>query len=116
MRTDGFGVRRRSSTSGVLPTSETRLSATSGLCTAFPNDDRRLQLPEQLVDPPEGAAERGVDRVGAVRRRKLVAAAAQTRDPQEVGRDVPLALLEHPLAPLRVDGVDRAEAQPGRPR
>src|SRR5438445_896670 len=34
MRTDGFGVSRLSSTSGVLPTSERRLSATSGLCTA----------------------------------------------------------------------------------
>src|SRR5229473_6068933 len=34
MRTDGFGVSRLSSTSGVLPTSERRLSATRGLCTA----------------------------------------------------------------------------------
>src|ERR1700730_9073871 len=34
MRTDGFGVSRLSSTSGVLPTSERRLSATSGLGTA----------------------------------------------------------------------------------
>src|SRR5437588_4791557 len=34
MRTDGFGVSRLSSTSGVLPTRERRLSATSGLRTA----------------------------------------------------------------------------------
>src|ERR1700704_1858519 len=34
MRTDGLGVSRLSSTSGVLPTSERRLSATSGLRTA----------------------------------------------------------------------------------
>src|SRR5713226_7524710 len=33
-RTDGFGVSRLSSTSGVLPTRERRLSATSGLGTA----------------------------------------------------------------------------------
>src|SRR5207253_4514648 len=51
MRTDGFGVSRLSSTSGVEPTSERRLSATSGLCTAGhgrEQDHRRAECDRRL--------------------------------------------------------------------
>src|SRR4051794_19095545 len=50
-RTDGFGARRESSTSGVLPTRSSRLGARR-LAKAPPDVDRGAELAEQLVDGP----------------------------------------------------------------
>src|SRR5437764_5810833 len=51
-RTDGFGARRRSSTSGVLPTSSSREDATAELRTSLPDVDGGRELAQHLVDAP----------------------------------------------------------------
>src|SRR5581483_916271 len=110
MRTDGFGVRCDSSTSGVRPTRSSRLPATA-LRTPLPDVDRRTELAEELVDAPDEPGERGVDRGVPVERGELVAPALQPADLQQVGARIPRAVLDHPLAPLGADRVDRAEPE-----
>src|SRR5690242_13242331 len=112
MRTLSFGVMCGSSTSGVLPTSSSRLG-TVALGIALPQVDRRAELAEELVDPPELAAAPGLDVGGAEPRDELGLAAAQAREPEQRVARIPRAVLDGALAPLGAEllPLDEREAR-----
>src|SRR5438105_803725 len=110
MKSDGS---RSASSSGVPPISWRRLSAVA-LATALPHVDRRAELPEQLVDPPERAAGVGVDRGLSVGLHELLPPAPEPREPEQRVARVPGAILDHPLAPLAAELFDGEELEAGR--
>src|SRR5690349_14690936 len=93
-RTDSFGVSRFSSTRGVDPTRESRLSATT-LRISFPDIHGRAELAEHLVDAPHRAGpRRGHSRI-AVALDQVVRPSAEASQPEELGACVPVPVLDH---------------------
>src|SRR6202007_2262762 len=99
-RTDGFGERRRSSTSGVLPTSSSREEAVAELRTALPDVDGAAELAEHEVDAPQEAVRGDVHRDFSEALHELGAPAVEACDREQRGRSVPVTILDHSLSPL----------------
>src|SRR5919204_3840842 len=101
-----------SSTRGVLPISSSSDGATV-LGTALPDVDGGAELADQLVDAPELAAAVRADGRLAVRLDEVALAPAHSRQAEQRLAGVPAAVLDHPLAPLAVERLDRDLRQSG---
>src|SRR4030095_1179021 len=99
------------STSGVLPTSSSRLCATT-LRIAPPDVDRRAELSEELVDPPYVGCRVGVDVRVAVTITQLGFQAVQSRQAQQVVAGVPRPVLNHSFPPFAAELRLGDEVQP----
>src|SRR5580765_624498 len=115
MRTDGFGEKCGSSTSGVSPI-RSRSECATPLRTTLPDVDGRAELAEELVNAPREPSGCGVDGRCAVPLDELGFTAAQARELQQVVGGAPGRLLDHRLAPLGAEPVDRAQHETGLAR
>src|SRR6266516_178386 len=101
-----------SSTRGVLPTSSSSECATV-LGIPLPDVDRRTELAEELVDPPELPAGVRRDAARSMAFEELGLATLQAGQTQEIAAGVPASVLDHALAPLASElrGREKREAR-----